>query len=192
MSAATWMKGTGEYGLPLMLEMADKGYDVWIGNNRGSEYAVCMSDVAGWWGSTSCGDQNYDSYKMALFDDPAIIDKVREVSGQPKVTYIGYSMGTNQMHWSLLEKTEEGYYNERLHNFIALAPCVDDNAIERLGEIQSTTVHYIVAEDDDQHETCYANTARRAYSAFATPNKSYQEFAGKDHGFFYWASSSSG
>ena len=38
---------------------------------------------------------------MGLFDLPAMIDTVLEVTQQPKITYIGYSQGTAQMLYGL-------------------------------------------------------------------------------------------
>ena len=52
-----------------------------------------------------------------------MINKVVEVSGQPKVTYIGYSQGTSQMFYGLTQK-EDDYFDDVLNKAILLAPCV--------------------------------------------------------------------
>ena len=96
MSAGKWMSMQDVDGLPLMLELADQGYDVWMGSNRGSlgDSAYCASSVWGYWGLTTCFDTMLEQYRMGEFDDPAFINKVILETGQPKVTYIGYSLGT--------------------------------------------------------------------------------------------------
>ena len=60
---------------------------------------------------------------MGKYDIPAFIDKIIEVTGAPKVTYIGYSLGTNQMFYGL-GTMEEIYYQHKLDRFIALSPCL--------------------------------------------------------------------
>lgn len=38
---------------------------------------------------------------MGVFDLPAMIDTVLEVTQKPKITYIGFSQGTSQMIYGL-------------------------------------------------------------------------------------------
>ena len=64
-----------------------------MGNNRGTKY----SDV-----SDKYPDKNDDGLErwdwswaeLGLYDDPAMISLIQEQTKQPKVNYIGYSMGT--------------------------------------------------------------------------------------------------
>jgi hypothetical protein len=39
----------------------------------------------------------YSHIEMALFDDPAIIDKVKEVTGESQVYWIGFALGNKQL-----------------------------------------------------------------------------------------------
>ena len=66
---------------------------------------------------------NFTQADLAMYDLPATIDKVIEVTGQPQITYVGYSQSTFTMFYGLAEM-EEDYYAERVDKFIALGPCV--------------------------------------------------------------------
>ena len=58
------------------------------------------------------------------FDLPAMIDKVRETSGQEKIFYVGHSMGTTSFMVMANKKPE---YQEYIHmaNFLAPIAFVD-------------------------------------------------------------------
>ena len=60
---------------------------------------------------------------MGEYDIPAMIDLIIQKTGKPKVTYLGYSMGTTQMFFGLTQ-LQHDYYADKLHKFIALAPCI--------------------------------------------------------------------
>ena len=55
-------------------------------------------------------------------DLPFLLDKVKEVSGQPKVTYIGYALGNTELTAGLSQKLE--YFQGTLNKAIFLAPCL--------------------------------------------------------------------
>lgn len=50
-----------------------------------------------------------------------MIDRVLDITGLPKVLYIGYSMGTTSFFTMMSERPE---YNEKIISFVALAPAV--------------------------------------------------------------------
>ena len=70
--------------------LSDAGYDVWMGNNRGSAYSrghvtYDRDDFEFW--------QFYQE-EMGTIDVPTFIDFITEKTGNAKVSYVGHSEGT--------------------------------------------------------------------------------------------------
>jgi len=70
--------------------LAEQGYDVWIGNNRGNRFArghitYNTSQEAFW---------DYNFMDMGKYDTPAFIDFILAKTKQSKLTYVGHSQGT--------------------------------------------------------------------------------------------------
>jgi len=107
-----------EPGLPMALQLADLGYDIWLGNNRGTEYSQGHETLTAlqheYW--------NWTWSEMGLYDDPANITFIKEKAKQDKIFYIGYSQGTVQMFYGL-SHIEESFLQDNLIKFIAMAPC---------------------------------------------------------------------
>jgi pimeloyl-ACP methyl ester carboxylesterase len=55
-----------------------------------------------------------------VYDLPATLDYISEVTGFEKIAYIGHSMGTTEMFYGLAALPD--YFNMRLSIFVALAP----------------------------------------------------------------------
>mmetsp|Transcript_16537 Transcript_16537/g.22346 ORF Transcript_16537/g.22346 Transcript_16537/m.22346 type:complete len:85 (+) Transcript_16537:215-469(+) len=78
-------------GDPFHLKLVDAGYDVWIGNNRGTEYSQQHETLS------AKNDTDYWMFTygdMGLYDDVANIKMIKEQTGEDKIFYIGYSQGT--------------------------------------------------------------------------------------------------
>jgi len=94
--------------------LADNGYDVWLGNNRGNGYSMknihYTSDQAEFW------DFSWD--EMAQYDLPSQINYALKVSGEARLAYIGHSEGTIQAFAGFLNKD----LASKVKVFIALAP----------------------------------------------------------------------
>jgi len=74
-------------GKPFHLLLVDDGYDVWIGNNRGTEYSQQHDTLK----PTDNDFWMYTWADMGLYDDIANIKMIKEQAGVDKVFYIGYS-----------------------------------------------------------------------------------------------------
>jgi len=74
--------------------LVNKGYDLWVGNNRGNKYSKGhinkeIKDYDYW---------NFSFDQMGLFDLPAFYKTIlEEYSEKQKIIYIAHSQGTSQM-----------------------------------------------------------------------------------------------
>ena len=116
--AATWLWSYRK-GVPLPLQLYDAGFDVWMGNSRGTEYSQEHATLK----TTDDEYWLYDWAEMGKYDAPAQITKVKEQTGWEKILYLGYSQGTTQMFYGL-SKFEESFYADNLLKFGAFAPCI--------------------------------------------------------------------
>jgi pimeloyl-ACP methyl ester carboxylesterase len=83
----------GEKSLPHLLQNA--GYDVWMGNSRGN---VCSRKHMFY---NSMNDSQYWEFswhEMGIYDLPAMIDHILNVTGHEKLFYVGYSQGATQFY----------------------------------------------------------------------------------------------
>ena len=159
--AASWLTGYGD-NKPFHLQLVDEGYDIWLGNNRGTEYSrghhLYTADDAQFW--------DFDFTDMGMYDDPANISAVKAATGSDKITYVGYSQGTIQMHYAL-SHDDKGFYADNLHRVIQLAPCFYPNVpdlilpfvnggVMRLGDFGITHLGDTPSWDQDL-QTIYEN-----------------------------------
>ncbi|KAB0799463.1 hypothetical protein PPYR_07343 [Photinus pyralis] len=77
--------------LSLGLTLANEGYDVWIGNFRGTSYsnkhAILKSEDIQYW--------NFNSDHLGLHDVPTMLKYIARKTGQAgRIIYIGHSLGT--------------------------------------------------------------------------------------------------
>ena len=92
-SSYTWISNFADESLGYIL--ADQGFDVWFGNNRGNHYGrnhttldPDLPSPNAFWEFT------YD--EMAKFDAPSMIDYVLSVNGADSLGWVGHSEGTMQ------------------------------------------------------------------------------------------------
>ncbi|KPI98291.1 Lipase 1 [Papilio xuthus] len=107
--------------------LADAGYDVWLGNLRGTIYSTHLNltrDNPKFW--------EFSFHEHGKYDIPAQIDKVLAVTGLPKLLYVGYSMGTTSFFTMMSQRPE---YNDKVIAFVALAPAVFLDNMRPLAEL---------------------------------------------------------
>jgi len=116
MNSEVWVCMTDrERTLPFML--VERGYDVWLGNNRGNKYSKKSSKHSP--NSHAFWDFSIDEF--AFHDIPDSIGYILETTGQPSLSYIGFSQGTAQAFATL---SIHPALNDKVDVFIALAPAM--------------------------------------------------------------------
>ena len=108
--------------LSLGRHLVDLGYDVFFANNRGNKYSTRHEtlDVR----SEEFWDFTFQH--MGQYDIPAFLHKVRSLTDNQKVTYIGHSQGTTQLFAALSdpEIVEQKRVGHLIKKFIAVTPIV--------------------------------------------------------------------
>ena len=98
MDSQIWFKEK-KVGKPIPLQLFDAGYDVWLGNNRGSYNCELQTIRMSQMNQKDVWDWSYP--EMAKYDLPAFILKIKQVTEQDQVAYIGYDQGATQMLYGL-------------------------------------------------------------------------------------------
>ncbi|CAK7274601.1 cholesterol esterase [Sporothrix epigloea] len=116
MNSEIWVTATeAQRCLPFIL--VERGFDVWFGNNRGNKYSKKSVKFS----SKSADFWNFSIDEFALYDIPDSIAYILETTGQPSLSYIGFSQGTAQAFASLAIHPK---LNNQVNVFIALAPAM--------------------------------------------------------------------
>lgn len=121
MSSEVWVCLTTEERC-LPFQLVERGYDVWLGNNRGNKYSKK---------STKCSPLSIEFWdfsidQFAFHDIPDSIEYVLEVTGQPSLSFVGFSQGTTQAFAAL---SIHPFLNRRVDVFVALAPAMAPSAL---------------------------------------------------------------
>jgi len=144
--ASTWVFNNPDRSSAFNLAAA--GYDVWMGNNRGSKYSLNHKtlnpdnpkDAPIFW--------NFSFEEMGLYDLPAEIDFILNQTNQKQLSYVGHSQGTTQFFIGLTMKY--AYFKEKVNVFVALAPVARlDNTMATFLKIwaaQSTLIKDIIVD----------------------------------------------
>ncbi|KAF6200511.1 hypothetical protein GE061_004954, partial [Apolygus lucorum] len=97
--------------------LADKGYDVWLGDLRGNVYSrmhVTLSpeDPQFW---------DFSFHEHGYYDIPAMVDYIRLNTGHKKIFYVGYSLGGTTF---LVMGSARPEYNKKIRASAILAPYI--------------------------------------------------------------------
>lgn len=101
--------------LPYLL--VEKGYDVWLGNNRGNKYSRKHLNLS----SSSKKFWDYSLDEFALYDIPDTIDYILSTTNNLQLTYVGFSQGSAQAFGALSLNPK---LNKKIKVFIGLSPAM--------------------------------------------------------------------
>jgi gastric triacylglycerol lipase len=110
-SSDTWI--VNEEHLSPAFQLANLGYDVWLGNSRGNRYSTktLSPSVLDFW--------SFSFHDMAMFDLPAAFRYISSKTNK-KIHYIGHSQGTLIMFIALTQQIKD--IEENLLTFNAFGP----------------------------------------------------------------------
>lgn len=116
MNSEVWI-AVPDHKSSVAFALADLGYDVWLGNNRGNKYSKKHisrkpQSVEFW---------NFGLDEFALYDIPDTVDYILNVTQQSSLAYIGFSQGSAQAFAAL---SIHPYLNHQINLFIALGPAM--------------------------------------------------------------------
>ena len=121
MNSEVWVCLT-EHERCLPFQLVERGYDVWLGNNRGNKYSKKSVHAA----PTSSAFWNFSMDQFAFHDIPDSIAYILETTHQPSLSYIGFSQGTAQAFATL---SIHPTLNDKVDVFIALAPAMSPKGV---------------------------------------------------------------
>ncbi|KAJ8922556.1 hypothetical protein NQ315_007586 [Exocentrus adspersus] len=104
-------------GIAVGFEALDAGYDVYLINTRGSRWSRSHEaldprlDADKYW--------NFSFHEVGVFDLPATIDYITDLTGSPSVSYVGHSQGT--VVFFVLESCRPEY-NDKVNLAVLLSP----------------------------------------------------------------------
>ncbi|KAF5130794.1 putative lipase [Metarhizium anisopliae] len=116
MNSEVWVCLTDERRC-LPFELVERGFDVWLGNNRGNKYSKKSIHAS----PTTVKFWDFSMDEFAFHDIPDTISYILETTEQKSLSYIGFSQGTAQAFATL---AIHPLLNHKVNVFIALAPAM--------------------------------------------------------------------
>ncbi|XP_059093434.1 lipase 3-like [Tigriopus californicus] len=170
--------------------LADAGFDVWMGNTRGSTWSKNHTTLDTGMGSEAFWDFGWD--KTGRLDYSAEIDYILEQTSFDQLFVVGYSMGASQYLVLLSEMPEynakvkagvlmgpPAFMGHATHPIFLLAEAAEDitDLIHELGIYEflpsSDLMHYIAHEVCDDEHPVGASLCSNLFFAFFQVSYSY-------------------
>jgi pimeloyl-ACP methyl ester carboxylesterase len=115
-------------GIAMAFLLADNGYDVWLGNARGSQHCPkhqnFSSDSKEFWA--------FSWHEIGFYDLPAMIDYMLAETKAAQTFYVGHSQGTTSLLVLLSTRPE---YNQKIAQAHLMAPSAFRKKLPRLKTI---------------------------------------------------------
>ena len=183
--ATTWLVDDPSQSLGFML--ADRSFDVWMANNRGSWFSMEHESLdpkqKEFWA--------FSLDQMAKFDLPANLALISKITGFSKIEFIGHSLGNTQMFAALSDPTIRPLVAPYIDRFTALAPAIYfrqnkirypnsifylTNLVNNVGWLLN--VHYFFSEECKWDQEAIDADSKRCSE---NPKKCYYEVEFLDH-----------
>ncbi|XP_044748506.1 lipase 1-like [Coccinella septempunctata] len=125
-----------EYSLPYYL--ADHGFDVWLGNSRGTPFSRkhnkwdCNKDRKKYW--------DFSYHEIGYYDIPAFIDYIVKNTGVSRIYYIGHSQGTTNFFVLMSTRPE---YNAKIRLGIMLAAAAVGHHVPTIPSFEYFIIPYL-------------------------------------------------
>ena len=100
--------------LPFLL--VEQGYDVWLGNSRGTIFS--LDHISKNYKKANGDYWDFSMDENVIYDLPASIEYVKQVTGATKINYIGHSQGTTIFF--MLYMHNPSYIESSINKFIGL------------------------------------------------------------------------